>query len=134
MSYLVDSDLVADYLKGRRGSVEFLGPLAGDGLAISIITFAEVYEGILYGRDRPAHERVFTQFLRGVDVLSVNRKIAKRYAKLAGELRSSGQMLDQRDLFIASTALCHDLMLLTRNLRHFQRISGLRIQSPTSPI
>jgi tRNA(fMet)-specific endonuclease VapC len=132
MSYLVDSDLVADYLKGRRGSVEFLGPLVGDGLAISIITFAEVYEGILYGRDQPAHESVFTQFLRGVDVLPINRRIAKRYAKLAGELRAAGQMIDQPDLFIASTALCNNLTLLTRNLRHFQRVPGLQIQSPAS--
>ena len=55
MSYLVDSDWVADYLKGRSGAVSLLDGLFCDGIAISIITFGEVYEGIYYGSD-PNHK------------------------------------------------------------------------------
>ena len=43
MKYLVDSDYVADYLKGRAQSTDLLNALLQDGIAISIITFAEVY-------------------------------------------------------------------------------------------
>ena len=51
MTYLVDSDYVADYLKRQRNAVEFLGWLLPEGPGISIITFAEVYEGIYYGKE-----------------------------------------------------------------------------------
>lgn len=102
---LVDSDLVANFLKGRQGVVSFMTPLSAAGLAISIVTYAEVYEGVFYGRARRHYERVFTKFVRGVDVLPITRTVAKRYAVLSGQLRTAGQLLDQPDLFIASTAL-----------------------------
>lgn len=44
MTYLVDSDWVADYLKGRTTAVTVLTDLFAEGLAISIITFAEIEE------------------------------------------------------------------------------------------
>ncbi len=49
MTYLVDTDYVVDYLKGQRNVPEMLETLLPDGLAISIVTFAEIYEGIYYG-------------------------------------------------------------------------------------
>jgi predicted nucleic acid-binding protein len=42
-------------------------------------------------------------------------------------LRSRGLLIPDLDLFIAATALEHDLILLSRNRRHFDRISGLNI-------
>ena len=127
MKCLVDSDVVADYMKGREQAVALLTPLVHDGLSISIISYAELYEGIFYGTDRPRYERAFREFLGGVDVLPITRSIAKRYAIIRGHLRTTGQIIDQPDLFIAATALHHDLTLLTRNVRHFDRIDGLRL-------
>ncbi len=50
MTYLVDSDYVADWLKGRSAAIQLLTTLRQDGLAISDITYGEIYEGIYYGR------------------------------------------------------------------------------------
>ncbi len=57
MTHLVDSDYVADYLKGQRNATTFLERLLPEGLAISIITFAEVYEGVFNTTNR-AHAHV----------------------------------------------------------------------------
>ena len=46
MSYLVDSDVLADWLRGRSAAVTLLSELAADGIAISLITYGEIYEGI----------------------------------------------------------------------------------------
>ena len=48
MSYLLDSDWVADYLKGKPQAVALLDRLREDGIAISLITYGEIYEGIYY--------------------------------------------------------------------------------------
>jgi tRNA(fMet)-specific endonuclease VapC len=68
MKYLVDSDYVVDYLKGRSPVTQLLSELFSDGLAISIITFAEVYEGIYYGQKPSYYAEIFQRFLHGVPV------------------------------------------------------------------
>src|SRR5947209_6899307 len=55
MTYLVDTDYVADYLKGYQRATDVLTHLVTQGIGVSIITFAEVYEGIYYGRNRHQH-------------------------------------------------------------------------------
>ena len=122
MTYLVDSDWLVDYLLGRPDATALLNPLFADGLAISIITYAEIYQGIYFGRDPSGAEALFRRFLHDVRVLGVTRPIARRCARLRGDLRTRGVFLPQPDLFI---------VLLTRNLRHFGRVPGLRLhQSP----
>ena len=130
MTYLVDSDWVADYLKGRTPAVTLLADLFAEGLAISIITFAEIYEGIYYGTDPQHNELIFRRFLRGVRVLGINRPIARRFALIRGRLRAEGQIIPQPDILIAATALQYDLTLLTRNLRDFGRIPDLKLYQP----
>ena len=63
MSYLVDTDWVIDYLKARTHAVQLLQSLASEGLSISIITYGEVYEGIVDSPDSARHERGFLDLL-----------------------------------------------------------------------
>ena len=92
MRYLVDTDWVVEYLKGIDRATQTLAKLAPQGLAISIITFGEIYEGIYYGRDPEAHEYWFRQFIRSVRVLPLNRSEDIS----AGDVREAG---DRRHAF-----------------------------------
>ena len=127
MNYLVDTDWVADYLKGRPHPVQVLDALADEGLAISIITYGEIHEGIVYGTNAEHHTRVFRQFLRGVEVLGLNRQIMQRFARIRGDLRRQGLLIGDLDILIGATALQYDLTLLTRNIAHFQRIPEIKL-------
>ena len=133
MTYLVDTDYVADYLKGQRQVAEILEPLLSEGLAISIITFAEIYEGIYYGQNRTQHEAGFRNLLKNMQVLGISRPIARQFAIIRGQLRATpqGKALvqpkDTYDLFIAATAIYHNLTLITRNLKDYNRISLLKL-------
>jgi tRNA(fMet)-specific endonuclease VapC len=129
VKYLVDSDWLADYLKGRPAAVTLLQTLAAEGLAISILTYGEIYEGILFGSARARHETGLRNFLRGVQVLSLNRSVMRLFADLRGSLRRQGQLIGDFDLLIAATALHHSLTLVTRNRRHFERIPRLDLHS-----
>jgi predicted nucleic acid-binding protein len=130
VSYLVDSDWVVDFLDGRAPAVRLLGALRADGLAISLMTYGEVYEGVLYGRDRAAAERTFRQFLRRVDVLPLTRRVLQRFARIRGDLRDRNLLIGDPDTLIAATALHYRLTLVTRNRAHFGRIPGLAIYVP----
>ncbi len=130
MKYLVDTDWVIDYLKGRSPVVDELAHMAEDGLAISLITYGEIYEGIYFAHDPRSSEGGFLKFLRVVKVLPLNRPIMKRFARLRGELRRTGQLIGDPDLLIAATALQHKLTLLSRNLSDFQRVPFLELYAP----
>ncbi|CAN5168646.1 type II toxin-antitoxin system VapC family toxin [soil metagenome] len=129
MSYLFDSDRVVDYLKGQADAIALLTDLTADYSAISVITYGEVYEGIYYGRDPQQTERGFERFLDDVVVLPLGRDVARIFARVRGGLRRSGQLISDTDLFIAATALQYDLTLVTRNVRHFERIPDLKLLS-----
>jgi tRNA(fMet)-specific endonuclease VapC len=131
VTYLVDTDRVTDWLVGRTDAIELLARLSTLGMSISLITYGEIFEGIYFGRNSTAGEVAFRQFLREVDVLPLNRAIMQRFTRVRGELRRRGQLIGDPDILIAATALHHNLTLVTRNLKDFQRISGLDLYSQT---
>jgi tRNA(fMet)-specific endonuclease VapC len=127
MTYLIDSDWIVDWLKNEPDAVRLLRTIAPDGLAISLISVGEIYEGIYFGHDPSRHERAFRQFLRGVTVLPLSRQTMQRFARIRGDLRRIGQLIGDFAILIAATALQHSLSLVTHNRRHFQRIPGLAL-------
>lgn len=129
MTYLIDTDWLIDYLRGRRNALELIDSLGPYRPAISIVTFAEVYEGIYFGSDPTYFEMSFLRYLDVADVIGITEDVARQWALLKGSLRQTGRLIPPQDLFIAATALHHDLVLVTRNLRHFERIPDLRILS-----
>ncbi len=66
-------------------------------------------------------------FLTFVDVLGIDDEIAKIFGKQRAILRREGRLIDNFDLLIASTCLYYDLILMTNNISHFDRIKELKI-------
>src|SRR5215211_2171279 len=127
MKYLIDSDVIVNHLNGQRENIELLTELVDSGLATSLMSYAEIYEGILW-HYRPSNlESQFLTFLRWVRVLGFDEEMMRRFAAIRGRLRRNGTPLPDADLLIATTALHHDLTLVTRNRRHFERIDGLKL-------
>jgi tRNA(fMet)-specific endonuclease VapC len=91
----------------------------------------EIYEGLINDPRAEDHRALFELFLSSVEVLSPDDAVAHHYAEIRAELRSRGQLLADNDLWIAATALAHDLTLVSRNTRHFGRIRGLKLYQVT---
>jgi predicted nucleic acid-binding protein len=73
------------------------------------------------------YKEVFTRFPAGVTVLGITRPVAKTYVLIRGEFGRKGQLIDQPALFIVATALQHNLTLVTRNVKDYQRIPNLKL-------
>ena len=104
----------------------FCPQLPKEGIAVSLITYGEIYEGIYYGRDPQKSEEGFRKFLRGVTILPLNRSIMQRFGHIRGDLRRKGLLIGDPDILIAATAVYHDLTLLTRNKKDYERIPTLK--------
>jgi len=128
LAYLVDTDWAVWWMRGRSEVIALLTPKERDGLAISVVTLAELYEGIESTRDPSAARPVLDDFLKLVTVIPLSEKVAARFGVESARLRRLGQPLPDFDLVIAATAMQHALTLLTED-RHFERFPNLVIES-----
>ena len=129
LSYLVDTDWTIHYLNGQERIRKRLEEYREVGLAFSVISLAEVYEGIYYSTDPNGNEEGLNEFLEGITLIGIDEETCQLFGKERGRLRSVGRMISDFDLLIGITALQNDLTLLTNNRRHFENIEGLRIES-----
>ncbi len=129
MRYLVDTDWVINHLHRVDPVVRRLQELAPDGLGLSIISLAELYDGVVGSTNPERDERMLNTFLASVDVLPLDESICHTFAKERARLRAAGTLISDFDLLIGATAIRYGLTLLTNNRRHFERLEGLTILS-----
>lgn len=129
MRYLIDTDWIIDYLTGVTETVIRVNALRSEGIAMSVISLAELYEGALYARDPQARQSELADFVSVVDVLPLDDGVCRIFGAERGRLRAAGARIADFDLLIGATAIRHRLTLLTNNRRHFERMNGLTIIS-----
>jgi tRNA(fMet)-specific endonuclease VapC len=82
--YLVDTDWAIYYLRGDAHVVRRLEALKQDGLGLSVISLAELYEGVFSSRDPDAGEQGLTNFLRRSTLVGLDDGTCLDSAKAAG--------------------------------------------------
>ena len=78
-AYLVDTDWIIDHFNGIERVTRKLEELRPAGLAISIISLAELYEGIHYSRDPARGREILARFLAGVTLVLLDEPISDRF-------------------------------------------------------
>jgi tRNA(fMet)-specific endonuclease VapC len=127
--YLVDNDWVIQYLNADAKIMANLDARRADGIGISVISIAELYDGAFYARDPAVSERKLRDFLAGMSKFPIDEDTRRIFGRERGRLRAARKIIGDFDLMIAATAIEHSLTLLTNNRRHFDRIEALRIES-----
>ena len=122
--YLIDSDILIDFLNNKTEAIKLLIRLEESEMAISVITFAEILEGLVDDRKKYLNVR---KGLSKLSMLAVDANIAEKFAGVRAILRKKGELIENMDIFIAATAMSHDLVLVTNNKRDFERIKGLKL-------
>jgi tRNA(fMet)-specific endonuclease VapC len=126
--YLLDTDWVVDILNEQENAIHTAVEIASAGLAISIITYGELYEGAAFAHDPAPALSGLRSFLKGKAILPLTQPIMERFAKIRGSLpRAVRQQIGDLDILIAATCLEHNLTLLTRNRKDFQQIPNLKL-------
>ncbi len=84
VTHLVDTDWAIHYLHGRQDIVDRLEVLKHEGLGLSIISLAELYEGIYYSRNPEQNEQGLRDLLPGVDIIGLDEEGAKHEHERGG--------------------------------------------------
>ncbi|MDP3296950.1 MAG: type II toxin-antitoxin system VapC family toxin [Thermodesulfovibrionia bacterium] len=129
MKYLIDTDWIIDHLNGIESITKKLEKFTASGICTSVISVAELYEGIYGSKDYDKSLETLETFLEGITVLSIDQEVCKIFGRERNKLRKQGNIIGDFDLVIASICLRHNLTLLTNNKTHFERIDSLKIVS-----
>jgi predicted nucleic acid-binding protein len=127
MPYLLDTDVLRYYLDEIEDAVALVTRLISDGVALSIISYIELYQGTLQTPDPIESQDRLAALLGTVPMVPLSPAVARRCAHLREELKRDGKRVRQRalDLIIAATALEHNLVLVTRNREDCEDIPEL---------
>lgn len=129
MTYLIDTDVCVDYLRGRSPRLaKRLEDCDPSEVRLSVVTEAELRFGALNSAHPSKSLAILEQFAGALQIVDFDSSCARRYAEARVHLESRGTPIGPNDLLIAATALAHDFTLVTHNTREFGRVLGLRIE------
>ncbi|HXM01055.1 MAG TPA: PIN domain-containing protein [Chthoniobacterales bacterium] len=125
MTYLVDANVLSQATKPKPDTkvIEWLRQNERE-IAVDSVILGEIQFGILVlprGRRRQRLQQWFQRGVIRIQCLPWETASGLRWAKLLADLRVAGQAMSIKDSLMAATVLVHDLTMVTRNTRHFEK-------------
>jgi predicted nucleic acid-binding protein len=130
MAFLLDTDAISEVFKKKPAPsyLRWIATIPRAEQFTSAIAVGELFRGAFRSVDPERHlANIETRVLPALTVLPYDVATARIYGEIQAHLAGAGQMVADGDLQIAATAIHHGLELVTGNLRHFERIPGIRI-------
>jgi tRNA(fMet)-specific endonuclease VapC len=123
--HMLDTDTASYLIKGRAPQVEAkLSQLAPSMVCVSVITQAELMYGLKRLPDNHPLQHAVRQFLTIIRVIPWDGEAANYYAGIRHQLVTSGQPIGDMDIMIAAHSLSANAVLVTNNLKHYERIAA----------
>jgi len=126
---VLDTDILVGILRKNKDAENFLDRLErkNEKINTTVINAFELFEGaLLYpGKDK---DRSADILLRSMISYTFNGQASWTAAQISAELKKTGKIIDFLDLAIASIAISRGESVVTRNVKHFDRIKGLKIE------
>lgn len=129
MRYLLDTSVCVQVLRGQAAAVRRLAAHRPEDVALPTMAIAELRYGAMRAKlSRAAHARLDT-FLAVFDMVAFDVAAAEQHARIRQALATTGMPIGERDLVIAATAVAHGFIVVTGNLREFQRVPGVAVEA-----
>ena len=130
MNRMLDTCICISLIRGRAGSIrERLDGFSVGQLVVSAITEAELRFGADKSRDPARNHRQLDLFFLTLPVLPFDRQAAVHYGSIRATLESAGMPIGPLDLLIAAHARAQGMMVVTDNVREFERVPGLDVEN-----
>ena len=124
---LIDTDILSEIRKGKNPQViakAIAYKTRFKNYTISVITVSEVIKG---WRKLNRNDRIqeFLIDLPQMEILSLEQKSAELSGLIYADLEKTGQTIGLADVLIAAIAIENNLILVTGNTKHYQKIQSL---------
>ncbi|MHA2249278.1 MAG: type II toxin-antitoxin system VapC family toxin [Candidatus Kariarchaeaceae archaeon] len=128
----LDSDFIIDFLNGHQEAIDKLENLEKENkhVATTSINVLELFVGIIEVNGISSERIELTRdFLENLTILNFDNKAAERSAHILNSLKKLGKPIGLKDSLIAGVVMENKAIILTRNIKHFERVSGLFVES-----
>ena len=125
---IVDTDILIDLLREKDYAVSLVKKFEDEvELATSAINAFELYRGAYKSQNQEKNLASVKGLLNSLCMLNTDEDSMEIAGKITARLERDGNMIDIRDLLIASIALVNGFGVLTNNVKHFNRVPHLRV-------
>lgn len=130
MLYLLDTNIVSYFIKGNHPKLSTRMKLAFNkqDIAISAITRAEIRYGQALMASNDKRHKPINLLLEEIPTLPWTTEVADHYGQVKGQLQRQGTPIGEMDTQIAAHALAENLILVTHNTKHFDKVSDLKLE------
>ena len=129
LRYMLDTNICIYVIKNRPPHLRDRFNQHAEQLCISSVVLAE----LIYGAEKSARPEQNLAIVEGLaarlEVLPFADKAAAHFGELRAELERKGTPIGPYDLMIAGHARGEGLILVSNNVREFDRVSGLRVEN-----
>ena len=129
LEYMLDTNICIYVIKNRPVALRERFDQLAEALCISVITLAELLYGVEKSARRTPNLQAVEQFTARLEVVPFSPRAAAHFGQIRAELAKLGTLCGAYDMLIGAHARSEGLMLVTNNVREFQRIPGLRIDN-----
>lgn len=128
---VLDTDFIIGVLRKDQKVIQILSDYMGSNteLKTTIINVGELYKGAHLSAKKNENVEEIEAFLKEIIVLNLDIPIMKIYAEISADLRKKGEIIGDFDELIASITIYHNETLISRNIKHYERISQLTFQN-----
>jgi len=130
MKYLLDTNICIYFLKGKFGLVETFDKIGFENLYISEITIAELKFGAAKSNKPEKNKLVINKLANKFKQIPIFNSL-DIFAEEKAKLKNEGNIVDDFDLLIGSTAIANEMILVTNNEKHFNRLRNIQIENWT---
>ena len=128
-THFLDTGWIVRHLRGSHSYTDALLRIGAPRLGLPLVVVAELYEGVHLSADPVSAETAIEDFMADKVLIPLTEEMCRLFGQHRAQLRRQNQLIGDFDLLIATACLSHDLVLLTTNRAHFERVPGLRIVS-----
>lgn len=128
---ILDTCFIIDLLHKDKSAIEKLKELNStqESQIITTVSVFELFTGIVQYA-RPEQERAnVMDIINSQIIIPLDMESAMKGGEIDGQLTKKGQTVDQQDSMIAGIALTRNEKILTRNVKDFSKIHGLRVET-----
>jgi predicted nucleic acid-binding protein len=128
---LADTSFIIDLMLGDEAALRKAREIeeGNKSLIVSAPTIFELYVGLSLSRKPEEEKRKILEVLRSLPFLPLDYESSRAGGLIYGDKQRSGSLIDPEDAMVAGIAKVNGKKLLTRNLRHFQGIEGVVVES-----
>ena len=129
--YLIDTNICIYFLKGQYELNKKIAEIGEQNCFISEMTVAELKYGVENSKTVEAMRMIVESFIPKFPIIPIYNSL-DIYAKEKAKLRKTGQLIDDFDILIGATAVANDMIMVTNNVSHLNRIDNIIIEDWTT--